>query len=321
MKKYLLTSALLGALSFTALAPNLAFAQAAPQAKVTTQDKMDQNSIDALKSDAKKLTEEEKLLAKQVGEAFENINLAQKAILDKDKTKANDKLIKALGQLEAVISLNPDLQFIPLNHEYITTDFYHDADSVMAARRKALGFLRRGRVQDARLILADMASELDVRTTNLPLVSYADAIRVALPLVNADNFDGAKSVLDTALLTRIVTDKIIPLPIIRMATALETAQAIELEDGKITEEKKTEVLESLDYAQEQMKLAVALGYADKGAYKQSLKTIKSLRKNLRNAASNTDTYTKVLDDVKNTNDHLETAQKRADDRKAAATKE
>ncbi len=321
MKKHLLTTALLGALSFTTLAPTLSFAQTAGSEKITTQSKIDQNTLDTLKTDVKELTDKERLLATQITEAFDNINQAQQAILDKDKTLANDKLTKALGQLDAVISLNPDLQFIPLNKEYITTDSYHDADTVIAARRIALGYLRRGRVQDARLILSDMASELDVRTTNLPLVGYVNAIRFALPLINDDDFDGAKTILDTAILTRVITDEVMPLPIVRMVVALEAAQALELEKGEMTEEKKTEVLENLDYAQEQMKLAVAFGYADKGAYKQSLTTIRTLRKNLKNAASNTDTYTKVLSDTKDINDHLETAKDRADERKAAeATK-
>ncbi len=320
MKKYLINTALLGALAFTTLAPNLSYAQSAENATATTQSKLDNQTIDDLKSEAKEMTARERMLADKITEAFDSINQAQEAILAKDKVKADENLVKALGQLEAVVSLNPDLLFIPLNKEYITTDTYHNVDDLLAARRVALGFLRRGHVQDARLILADMVSELNIRTTNLPLVGYVDAIRVVLPLVNDDNFDGAKEVLDTALLTRVVSDKIVPLPIIRMVTALEAAQAIELDDEKSADAKKQEVLEHLDYAEEQMKLAVAYGYADKDTYKQSRKTIKSLRKNIINAIDNADTYTKALSDVKTANDKLESAQKRADDRQAAKDK-
>lgn len=317
MKKHLLTTALLGALTFTTFAPSLSYAQAASGEHTMTQNKIDTSTIKDLKSAENKLTDKERLLANQIIEAFENINQAQKAIFDKDKTTANDKLIEALGQLDAVISLNPDLIFIPLDKEFITTDTYLDVDDLHAARRRALGYLRRGHVQDARLILSDMASELNIRTTNLPLVSYVDAIRLALPLINTDDFEGAKAILDTALLTRVVTDKVVPLPIVRMVTALEAAQALELDKEKSADEKKQEVLEHLDYAEEQMKLAVAFGYADKGDYKQSLKTIKALRKNILNVIDNADTYTKALSDVKTANDKLESAQMRDDARKSA----
>ncbi|HFB54731.1 MAG TPA: YfdX family protein [Hellea balneolensis] len=308
MKKILSTTALVGAASIMVLTGNIAGAQETKSQmphEVQTQD-MVKNSVEKdIKSEA------DTVIAKQAAEAFKNINSAQKAILDKDKAVATTDLTKALGQLEAVISLNPDLQFIPLNQEVITLDTYDDADTVRGVRRTALGLLRRGKVQDARLMLSDLASELDVRTTNLPLVSYTDAIRLALPLLQADDFDGAKLILDQALLTRVVTDKIIALPIVRMVNALEAAQAIEAKNDVISDDNKKEILTNLEYAEEQMGLAVALGYADKDTYKQTLRTIKTLRKNLAKAQSNRTTYTQVLDDVHSANDQLDTAQDRA----------
>ena len=311
MKKHLLTTAILGSLVFSAV-PSLAgipvtHGQTASQAG----QNIDKKTVKASSQDKAELAKI-RLMADDAMKALKDIDAARTALKAKDATKATTHLQSALGKLEAVIAINPDMKLLPLSEEEVVFDGYHTASGALAARHEAQNFLRRGMVQDARLIVKDLASEVDVRTTNIPLGVYADAIRAALPLVAAHNYTGADDLLAVAQKTIVVRDNIIPLPLIRMVTALEAAQAVEADKDGLSETDKQVVFDLLDYADEQMQLSVALGYADKGSYKQTRKLLHTMRKNVAKQVSNTKAYKKALSDVKATNSKLESAKDRAD---------
>ena len=67
--------------------------------------------------------------------------------------------------------------------------------------KRARDDLSRERVQDARLLVADLASEADIHVTEIPLATYAAAIRAVAPLINAGKVDEAKAALYSALNT------------------------------------------------------------------------------------------------------------------------
>ncbi|HHL43009.1 MAG TPA: YfdX family protein [Hellea balneolensis] len=304
MKKQLLTTTLLALCAFTPLATPAY----AADANTNTQAKIENQSIDTAMGAADLKIVDDAVVA------LDNIDLAISAIKAKDKITAKSKLETALGKLETVLSLDPALGLVPVSQEHITLDAYHDAKAVKTARRVAMGYLRRGMVQDARLLIKDMASELDIRTTSIPLATYSEAIKLALPLVADEEFDAAEKILNTALNTIVIRDQIIPLPVIRMTAALEAAKKIEAENKVLTSDQKEDVIAALDYAEDQMELAEALGYVSKDGYKLTHKVVKKIRKNLESKTSNTANYDEVLSASKKTNDTITSAQDRADKR-------
>ncbi len=308
MKKLLLSSGIVGALVFQPGIAQFATAQST-QTKPANEQVMEQKSLDEFKA---KITDK---VVKEAAQALDEIKRGRQALDAKDQAAATRHLQSALGKIEAAIAIDPAVEFVPLEREYITLDAIKTEQEALFAKRTVEGFLRRGRVQDARLLMKDLASELDVRTTALPLVAYADAIKLALPLVVNKDYAGAAKIIDTALNTIVTTDKILPLPIIRMAAAIEAAQKVEADNASLNSEQKTLVLADLDYADEQMRLAVALGYADKDAYKATRKLIKLMKKNVVAKKSNTKNYVNALKGVKKTNADLKSAQERADAKK------
>ncbi|GEM_PF-6147848 len=313
MKKHLLMTAMMSGLFLTAMPAfsdsPVKHGQTASQAG----QKIDKSTAKNTTVD-KVLAEKIKRMAKDTSAALKGIEDARSALKAEDGAKATELLQTALGKLEAVMAIDPNLKLLPISEENITIDAFHTAEAAYDARREVQRLLRKGRVQDARLLMKDMASEIDIRTTNIPLATYAEAIRVALPLVTAQNYAGADDVLAVAQKTFVIRDQIIPLPLVRMVTALEAAQALEAKnaDKGLSETDKQTVFDLLDYADEQMQLTVALGYADKGSYKQTRKLLQTMRKNITKHASNTEAYKKAIGDVKATNDKLESAQDRAD---------
>ena len=308
MKKYLLATALIGNLLFGAGLGYNAYAQTKMTPQTQEQIAKDKKSLDKVKDDIGEI------VVKDAAEAMKNIVLAQEALERKDKTSAVIKLEAALGKLETAISLYPELHTIPLEQKIITSDIYHSVDDVRLATRTALKFLKRGRVQDARLILKDLASEVVVRTTSVPLVAYSDAIKLALPFVKEGEYEKAGAVLDTALSTLVITNKVIPLPVARTLDALLRAQKIEAENETLTKEQISLVEAELDYAEDQIALAEALGYVERDAYKATKNTIKSLRKNLKAKLSNKKNYETVIKDTKAVNAKIKSAEERANNK-------
>ena len=71
-------------------------------------------------------------------------------------------------------------------------------------------------MQKARLLVANLASEIVFQTTNVPLATYPNAIKAITPLIDESKLVEAKSGLQAALNTLVVrTEMVIPLPKLR----------------------------------------------------------------------------------------------------------
>ena len=137
-----------------------------------------------------------------------------------------------------------------------------------------------GYYQLARQILNDLASEIVVKTTYLPLATYPDAIKLAVNLMSQGKKNEASAVLVNALNTLLVTDSHIPLPVLRAEEYIKAA-AVAME-SKDENKGKTGVnyLENADY---QLKLAEALGYGKRDKeYKELADAIDVLKKAIEN---------------------------------------
>ncbi len=205
----------------------------------------------------------------QTGDAIKLIN--------ENKTDEAEKLMaKIVGELEILMAKNPEVALIPVNVTYETRDLVVDIPTVYELTEAAQKAMDEGYYQLARKILSDLASEIVVKTTNLPLATYPDAMKLAVKLLSEGKKDEAMTVLIGALNTLIVVEQHIPLPVLRAEEYIKLAALVMEGDDKDKIEIAVNLLENADY---QLKLAEALGYGKRDKeYKELADAIEALKK-------------------------------------------
>ncbi len=209
-------------------------------------------------------------------DAIAAISETQKALVALDENKPKDAL-KALetatGKLELLLARDPALALAPVAVEVRTYDLLARPETVKAVVKEAESYLEDGEVQKARGLLANLASEIVFTTTSIPLATYPEAIKAVSPLIDAGKIDEAKTALRAALNTLVITDEIIPLPVLRAEYLLAAAKT--LSENMERSDEDNQLLERLlKSARVQLQLAEALGYGNRKLFKPMYKEIK-----------------------------------------------
>jgi len=226
-------------------------------------------------------------------EAVEAVNLVGK-IVDllekKEKDKALEEIANVLGKLEVLIARDPNLQVVPVDVKEQVIDFPGTVDDVEAAKIEVVSLIKAGEVQKARDIMLNLASELDIYVTALPIGTYPVVIKAIVPLIEQEKFEEAKKLLIEALETLVIEKIVIPLPILRAEQTI--IRANELANGE--NPNKEELKKLVAYAKEQLELAEALGYGKVEIdYKDLYKEISEIENILKGEDSTKDIF-KVL---------------------------
>jgi hypothetical protein len=183
--------------------------------------------------------------------------------LDDGKTKeALAALARATGKLDVILARDPTLELAPAAVGVVTYDVQGGIDAVNKVRKQAEDFMEAGQLQEARRLLKNLASETVISVTNIPLATYPDAIKSAVKFIDQDKRDDAKRVLQTALNTQVVTDTIIPLPVVKAQESLKNAESL-AEKKDRNKDDNDRLKASMDQARSQLEFAQALGYGTK----------------------------------------------------------
>ena len=208
---------------------------------------------------------DEKVVAKRkkvIEEAVAALSETHKAIRALDEKKTDEALAsleKATGKLELILAREPEMALAPTDVAVSTLDLLTTLETIEAAKDEAEEALEDGDVQRARGLLSKLGSEVVVRVTSIPLASYPVAIKAVTPLIDDGKTDEAKVALAAALHTLVITDHVIPLPVIRAEAML--AEAEDLSEKEEREEGENDELAGLlENARYQLQMAEALGY-------------------------------------------------------------
>ena len=252
-----------------------------------------------------------KALVKEAITALSETKKALKALEDSRPNDALKALAEVTGQLEIILSRDPHLAFVPIDVEVTSHDIYADLATINNAKARAEEFLGNGDVQQARVLLSGLASELVMSTISLPLATYPDAIKAVVPLIDQGKIEEAKEALQGALQTIVVTNKlVVPLPILRAEALLNQADELaqkmahpeEKDSSKVGEADtadqsqnhaahKEAILGKLDTARKQLEMAEALGYGIKeDRYQEFEKNIQTLETKVRGKESTTGVF-------------------------------
>jgi YfdX protein len=143
--------------------------------------------------------EKRKTLMADATSAINETQNALKQLDDGKKQEALAALERATGKLEIILARDPSLTLAPAGVVVATVDLEGGIDAVKLLRRQAEDLIDQGRVQEARHVIKNLASETVVTVTNIPLATYPVAIKEAVKLIDDNKIDAAKRVLQTAL--------------------------------------------------------------------------------------------------------------------------
>ena len=234
-----------------------------PQAQ-SASSKAVQPQVDKLASDA--ASQKRKTLLADATAAIAETEQALKALEDKNKDVALKALADATGKLELIIARDPELALAPVHVDIVTHDLFADPDTINAVILEARKDLVVGKVQDARRLVATLASDIEVHTTNIPLATYPAAIKAITPLIDAGKVNEATTKLQAALDTLVITTDVIPLPKVRAESLLKEAQMLAEKKDRSKDENER-LTRDLGAAREQLRLSELLGYGNKTDYR------------------------------------------------------
>lgn len=193
-------------------------------------------------------------------DAIAAIDQTHKAIDDIAANKTDDAvhdIEQATGKINILLARNPSTALIPVYLEVAVIDTApldsKAVEELVKGVSKAVGDKD---FPVARVLLADLMSELRVRTYNLPLATYPAALTQAARLLDQKATSQASNVLLTALNTLVVIDRVTPLPLLVARAAIDAAQAQQQKD-------KNAALTLLEVARASIQRSKELGYAPK----------------------------------------------------------
>ncbi|SEM25113.1 YfdX protein [Roseovarius azorensis] len=204
--------------------------------------------------------------------------------LDEDDTEAAlEALAVATGKLQSVVARDPSLALAPVDVRLLQRDLLGDVETIEASREVIEDLVADGRLQEARPLMREFASEIVIETTNLPLATYPDALLRATAQIDAGEIETAKQTLETALGTLVITEEVIALPVLRAQLLIDAAEEAlaEMEESTgdadasavedAVESAEPEPISPGEYvaaARSQLKIAEALGYGEEGDFEE-----------------------------------------------------
>ena len=181
------------------------------------------------------------------------------ALDEKESARALATLAEVTGKLELIVAREPTLALAPVDVRTIVHDLFANTETIEAMTDEALDALKHGEVQQARHVLALLASEIVITVTNIPLASYPAAVKAVVPLIDQGKIEEAKAALQSALSTLVEERSVLPLPVLRAKLLLKRAEPL-VEDGQRSEASNERLETLLNEARQQLEMAELLGY-------------------------------------------------------------
>jgi hypothetical protein len=275
------------------------------QSPIEAQSKQQQNQTDIAKQqrDTEQRTrpdieqrrqqeqqEAEKNLDREAMDAISETQTAVKALTGGNSKDALSAIERATGKINILLARYPAAALIPIAAEVDVIDLApHNLELIKAATDTVDGAVSEKDYPSARLVLDGLTSEIRIRTTNLPLSRYPDALRQAARFLDQQKNQEATAVLMDALNTLVIVERADPLPV--MVAQKDVDQALNLRDKN-----KEEAARLLSDAQTQLERAKALGYsANDPEYTALNKAISDLQKQLKGNGETLQAFSNLKD--------------------------
>lgn len=254
---------ILSALLFAFATP--ALAQEEPVDAEAMQQATESVEADVQSETDKATAERREKIMQEAVEALARTKDALTALEEERISDALEALALTTGKLELIVAREPDLRLAPTDVAIIRRDLYATTEAIEAAIDRAKSALKKGEVQVARRLLSGLGSELVISVTNLPLATYPDAIKAITPLIDDGKIAEARRSLQAALNTVVITEQVVPLPVLRSEALLKRAEELAGKSDR-GEAENEELTDKLAAIRNQLAMAELLGYGDQGDY-------------------------------------------------------
>ncbi len=283
-----------GALALSLALTPVAYAETNNNVTANADQKVEQTAQD-------KTAEKRRAILQEATAAIRETQNALKALDEKKSDDALAALERASGKLSIILAREPKLTLAPSGVGAVTYDVLASIDAVEDVRDQAEDALEDGRVQEARRLISNLASETVISTTNIPLATYPDAIKLAARLIDQGKTEQAKHVLQTALNTLVVTDVVIPLPVVTAENLLKEAETL-AEKADRSEDENKRLAALLESARTELKFAQVLGYGSKKDFKNLYEQLDQIEDKTEDGKSGTGFFDKIKGFLKDTVD-------------------
>lgn len=213
----------------------------------------------------REISQQRKKIIDEAVSAIQDTKKALKALEDKKPEEALKALERATGKLDIILARDPQLALAPIDVTIMTRDVYGTVEQIKQVRKQAESHLEDGELQKARHLIRELGSEIVISIDNLPLQTYPQAIVAVTPLIDQGKIAEAKEALQAALNTIVVTEHVLPLPLIRAEEKLTKAEELAQKEARSEEDTKT-LTTLIRETRQQLKLAETLGYGIKKDY-------------------------------------------------------
>ncbi|WP_437306459.1 YfdX family protein [Sorangium sp. So ce388] len=234
----------------------------------------------------------EKTLDKEAIAAITETRNALKAIAEDKRDEAAAALERATGKVSILLARNPAAALIPVQLEVDIIDVAPvDIQAIKEIAKAAERAVEDKNYPVARVVLFGLTSEIRSRVYNLPLATYPAALGEAARLLEQKKTKEAGVVLQTALNTLVVIDRVRPLPIVAAQAAISEAQALREKD-------RDGAQRLLATARHELERAKELGYAGNDPEYAALhKDMSDIEAQLKNKEDATSAFAKLKDRI------------------------
>jgi YfdX protein len=263
-----------------------------PQSNLDTQrQQAEQQARPGVEKERKKAEDEAGRNLDQ--DAMAAISETQKAIDAIASNKSDQALAaieRATGKINVLLARSPATAIIPVSVNVDIIDAApHDVKLIKDLGQHASTAVAAKDYPAARVLLAALTSEIRVRTYNLPLATYPEALKAAARLLDQKKQQDASDVLLTALNTLLVVDRVTPLPLVIAREAINSAKAQSQNDKQVAQT-------LVQTAKNEVERAKKLGYAPQAPEYEDLRAdISNLEKQLKGNSDAGSLFAKLED--------------------------
>jgi len=231
-----------------------------------------------------------------IKEAVTSLFLTHKVLMDLDKNdtkQAIKDLEEAIGKLEVILAHNKAPQLLPVDTKVTAIEYLGDLKKLKSDIRLVKTLINDGKIQEARILMETLQSQINILTISIPLASYPDALKLAAKYLHQNNIEEAKAVLQTALNTLVEDTIVIPIPILKAEGLIKAASLIAKKD-------KVQALKHLAQAKKELEIAKTLGYTSKSdtTYKMLDDAISNIEKEIKGKNKAEKLFESLLNKIK-----------------------
>ena len=231
-----------------------------------------------------------------VKEAVTSLMLTNKVLEDldkKDSKTAIKDLEDAIGKLEVILASEKVPTQLVVDSKVVAIEYLGDSSKIKKDLDFVKNLLNNGKVQEARMFLNTLQSQINILTVSIPLASYPDALKLAAKYLHNKKEAEARTILETALNTLVEEKIVLPIPILKAEGLIKAASLIAKND-------KNQALKHLDQAKDELKVAQILGYVSKSdtTYKMLSNSINDIETEIKGKNKAKKLFDELIDKLK-----------------------